>query len=591
MKKLLLFFTLIAIVCCIFAITASAANIPNWTEITEVSGMPDKSTFGADGKSGATSRVLMSDGITYPAYYICKDQISLSIDFSTLNSKATKAYTKSNIVRIEIPKGTTTVSAALSNQNSACPNLVSVEIPDGVTTISSLAFRSSNISNAIVIPDSCTTIESYAFKGSQIVSVVIPSSVTTFKEDSFSECPNLAEIYCKCTKIPTKAFYNDDSITSIKLENTVTIGENAFCNPNDGILGITSLELPNTLTTISSYAFTRTRITSLVLPASLTTIGNSTFIGSTTLESVVVLGSILGAEMFSGCTALRELVLTNKFETFSSNALGSTPANSTFITYYTGTDYSKIKGISSTTRFSSAKCYTYEDYIENSRNDTYMIIYDCNVCTVAFDGVHTEPVDDRNCTTASVCTVCAEYTFKEALEHLIIESITYASFMEKGEHFIGCGNDGCEYGETTETDELFICQGYSIPENNREGLVVSYKYNITAMSEYKRVTKNTVEFGVFAVLESKIGTNDLFKEDGSLTTKSICANLTDKVFATVALRIVGFASDENKELKLAMGVFVKEIVDGRPVYSYLQAKEPVSGQKYSLITYNDVLNG
>lgn len=588
-KKLLFFVVLMAVALCLFALTISAANIPEWTDITEVDGMPDKSTFGADGTKGATSRVLMSDGITYPAYYVCKNQASLAIDVSTLNTKATKSYTKSSIVRIEIPKGTTTVSSALSNESSACPNLVSVEIPYGVTTISSKAFRSSNISNAIVIPDSCTEIGSYSFKGSSIISVVIPSSVTTFGTDSFSECQSLADIYCKCKSIPTKAFYNDDNITSIRLENTVTIGENAFCNPSGGILGITSLELPDTLTTISSYAFTRTQITTLVLPASLTTIGNSTFIGSTTLESVVVLGSTLGAEMFSGCSALRELVLTEKIDSFSSNALGATPSNSTFITYYTGTDYSKVKGLSTTTRFSSAKCYEYSDYIENNRNDTYMIIYDCNVCDVAFDSVHTEPNDDGSCATAVVCSICEEYTFREAKEHSIEKEVNYVSFMEDGSYHACCVNAGCIYEESEDLEALFTCQGYSIPENDRIAFTIGYKVNGEAIARYKELTGDSFNYGVYAVLEEKIGTDDLIDENGNTTTKCVCADVTSENVVSITLKITGFSTEEHKALAITMGAYVITKNGENAKVSYLQAGTPDEGQKYKFVTYNEVL--
>ena len=48
-KKLLLFLTLVAVMTCIFAVSALAAEIPDWTDITTVDGMPDKSVFGADG--------------------------------------------------------------------------------------------------------------------------------------------------------------------------------------------------------------------------------------------------------------------------------------------------------------------------------------------------------------------------------------------------------------------------------------------------------------------------------------------------------------------------------------------------------------
>ena len=117
-KKILIFFALLAVACCFFAISASAAEIPEWTEITEVSGMPDKSVFGADGTSGATSRVLMSDGKTYPAYYICKNSASLGLSYTDLSKQTGITYAAKDVVRLEIPSGvTSTPQAVLKTEN------------------------------------------------------------------------------------------------------------------------------------------------------------------------------------------------------------------------------------------------------------------------------------------------------------------------------------------------------------------------------------------------------------------------------------------------------------------------------------------
>ena len=119
MKKLLVFFALVSVVCCLFVMTASAAEIPEWTEITTVEGMSDKSVFGADGTVGATSRVLMSDGKTYPAYYICNNSNSLGFKYTELNTKTGKSYGAVDVVRLEIPKGTVkTPQAVLKTENT-----------------------------------------------------------------------------------------------------------------------------------------------------------------------------------------------------------------------------------------------------------------------------------------------------------------------------------------------------------------------------------------------------------------------------------------------------------------------------------------
>ena len=48
-RKLLLVAIMVAALMCLFAMAVSAVEIPEWTDITVVDGMPDKSVFGADG--------------------------------------------------------------------------------------------------------------------------------------------------------------------------------------------------------------------------------------------------------------------------------------------------------------------------------------------------------------------------------------------------------------------------------------------------------------------------------------------------------------------------------------------------------------
>jgi hypothetical protein len=77
---------------CVFAVAVSAEEtdaVPEWpSEVTILDGMSDKATFGADGKAGATSRVLLANGdgtyTAYPAYYICKNSTSLTITFDEI---------------------------------------------------------------------------------------------------------------------------------------------------------------------------------------------------------------------------------------------------------------------------------------------------------------------------------------------------------------------------------------------------------------------------------------------------------------------------------------------------------------------------
>lgn len=663
-KKILIFFAVLSLACCLFALAVSAAEIPEWTEITEVSGMPDKSVFGADGTSGATSRVLMSDGKTYPAYYICKNSASLGFSYTDLSKQTGVTYAAKDVVRLEIPSGVTsspisvlktengytslvtasfpegfttlgsytfkataslpsalvyvslpsTLTTMGQNEFIDCNSLEELVIPEGVTTIpkefaknatalkklvlpSTLttikegAFRSCDLSDGIIIPNGCKTIEKYAFKGSNAPKVtILATTLESVLDEAFAECRSLTEIYSASPVLGYRMFYICPSIETVILENTVSIGDYAFCNPNGGTTNITTLVLPEGLTSIGTYAFTRTSLTEVVLPSTLTTIGASAFISNKQLTKIVVLGPKLGSNMFQDSGAVTELVLTESFVGFGSGCLNNV-SQASFTTYYTGSDYARIKeiGNSITSRIKDASYCSYEDYVSgNYTSKKFMFIYDINLCVAAFDGVHTDPGDDGDCTTAVSCAMCKEHTFKEAKSHVVDERFTYASFTEKGEYYIGCTNDGCENGTTEQRDALFTYLGYSVPEDGNGGIDFGCRLNREDLMEYERVTGAKLNYGVFAVLKDKLGDNDLFDEDGKAALDVVSADFAGTDFSIFKIKMNGF-TDEQKNTSFAMGTYICENVSGAREYTYMQHSTPKEGEKYYFTTYNDML--
>lgn len=661
-RKLLLAFAISALLMLVFAISIFAAEIPEWTEITEVSGMPDKSVFGTDGTSGATSRVLMSDGITYPAYYICKNSTSLGFSYSDLSSKSGKTYAAKDVVRLEVPngvistpqavlktengytslltvslpegfatlggytfKGTTDVPSALVSVSlpstlrtieqyafTRCAALEELVIPEGVTSIpkemasytsslkkvvfpstitsiGELAFRTSNLSEGIVIPEGCTTLSSYVFKESGITTIYLPSTLETVGNDICYGCKSITTVDSKSPIIGYRMFYDCDSLTSITLENTIEIREQGFNNPDGGILNITELVLPEGLTTIGNYAFARAKITELVLPSTLTTVGKNVFQGSTTLQKIVVLGPVLGEAMFMNCSALNEAVFTENFITFSKDAFSSVSQTS-FLTYYTGTDIDRIKSVcSNTTRLSQAKYYTYEDYLdENYTYNKFMVIYDCNLCDVAFDGIHTNPGDDGDCTTALICSMCNEYTIREALSHISNERLTYTSFMKEGEYYVGCTNEGCEHGSTEKLEALFTCFGYSTPEYEGGAVALGYFVNHKAIERYEELSGNTVKYGLYAAVKDTLGDNDIIDSNGNASAGAIKAGFENSAYSNLFIKMFGFG--DKKDAEFTIGAYIEIVNDGASEYSYLQIGEPKEGEKYAFIKYNDFVS-
>ena len=665
-RKLLLAFAISALLMLVFAISIFAAEIPEWTEITEVSGMPDKSVFGTDGTSGATSRVLMSDGITYPTYYICKNSTSLGFSYSDLSSKSGKTYAAKDVVRLEVPNGVISTPQAVLKAANGYTSLLTVSLPEGfttlnsytfygstdypsalitvtfpstlttmgqkefldcisleelvipegvttiplefaknatslkkvvlpstVTTIDEAAFRSCDLSDGIVIPEGCTTIGQYAFKGSGLKSIVVPSTITSMGVDAFRECSSLTYVNCKCDTLAKNMFYACPNIETVILENTVTISDYAFCNPSGGTTNISTLVLPEGLTSIGTYAFTRNALTEIVLPSTLTTVGSNVFIGSTQLKRVVVLGPVMGETMFQNCTNMNELVLTENITTMAKQCIGS--VSSSFTTYYTGTDCDRIRTLGVATgadRFSTSKTTycTYDDYVnKNYTSKTCLFVYDCNLCDVAFDGIHTNPGDDGDCTTALICSMCKEYTIREAMAaHISSERITYVSFMENGEHYIGCTNEGCEYGEKKILAPLFVSLGYSVSEDG--GVTTGFRVNYDAIIEYENATGENINYGLFVTVYDRIGEKDIINlETGKTNENAIALEVSNREFSILNIKINGFETPEQKSASFSFGMFVVATKDETKKLVYLQHDAPVGESKYSYITYNSLL--
>ena len=173
-------------------------------------------------------------------------------------------------------------------------------------------------------------------------------------------------------------------------------------------------------------------------------------------------------------------------------------------------------------------------------------------------------------------------------EHLTTEqTYDFTSFAEKSYVKSFCSR--CNQGTVLkEIAPLFICLGYSAPENGKGGIAIGYTVNNNAINEYEKLTGKTLKYGVFAVLKDRLGNNDVFSEDGTAAEGVINAEITNYEFVAFELKIVGF-TDEHKDTKFAMGAYVA-VTDGEETeYSYMQAGEPNENEKYCFVSYNDIV--
>ena len=167
----------------------------------------------------------------------------------------------------------------------------------------------------------------------------------------------------------------------------------------------------------------------------------------------------------------------------------------------------------------------------------------------------------------------------------IFGGVSYVRFNEEGTKTLICASCGAQSYE--KTTPLFTCLGYSAAEYG-DMMSVNYRVNEKAISEYEEATGKTVNYGVFAVLADKIGTDDIFGADGKALAGVVAADITGTGFNLFTLKITGF-TEAQKKLPFAMGAFVGTEKDGATEYSYLQIAAPAEGEKYYFATYNEVV--
>lgn len=192
----------------------------------------------------------------------------------------------------------------------------------GITEIKENAYFQNEDIVSVVLPSSVTTIDYMAFACcNSLRSIEIPGSVTVIGESAFYKCRNLksVEIPGSVTVIDDTAFAYCSSLKSIEIPDSVTmIGTNAFCWCNS----LTSIEIPNNVTAISSSAFySCEKLTSVEMPDSIKTIDNNAFGGCCSLTSIRIPGGVtaIGGGAFEACRNLKSIEIPDSVTTVGDN--------------------------------------------------------------------------------------------------------------------------------------------------------------------------------------------------------------------------------------------------------------------------------
>jgi hypothetical protein len=196
-------------------------------------------------------------------------------------------------------------------------------IPDGIKQIATAAFRGCSGLTSVTIPNSVTSIGKLAFEGTAFYNnpsnwdkgALYLGDCLIRLADGYVGDYNIKE---STRLIADGAFDGCSGLSSITIPNSVTsIGEDAFYDCS----GLTSVTIPNSVTSIGEYAFYDcSGLTSVTIGNSVTSIGDRAFLGCSSLTSITIPNSVteIGGAVFCRCENLTTVVLSKNMTSLPS---------------------------------------------------------------------------------------------------------------------------------------------------------------------------------------------------------------------------------------------------------------------------------
>ena len=247
----------------------------------------------------------------------------------------------------------TTDNVIGKNMFDDCSNLISLKLPSSVTTISRLSFWGCTNLKELRFPASCTTVESSSFYGCKnLSSIYLGSQVETFEGDNFSGCDNLGYIDVDAEN---KKFKSVDGI----LYTTSGIIVKYPIGRNDK-----EFSIPNEITEIGKSAFDAASIESVAIPEGLVGIGSSAFAGCKNLKAIVIPNSVsgIGHMAFWGCSSLSNVKMPESLSKIES---------SVFAYCISLRDFTVEKNVKEIADNAFDNCTSLQRYYVNTENISY----------------------------------------------------------------------------------------------------------------------------------------------------------------------------------------------------------------------------
>lgn len=551
------------------------------------------------------------------------------IRYGYLNSVSGKTYERGAIRYIEFPEGMTYVrnNSVFGLRNGSSPyerNVTEFVIPSTVNTIQAESFSSMPYLKKVWIKPGNTIkdIPNTTFSNSTNLEYIQFENLTELEAiGGLTNCNLTGDIDLSNTQLKTirnTCFQYNLNMGKITLPDTVEVIEDgAFQNTGNAYLA--SPYLPKNLTSVGNrfFAYNTNLLEAYIFPEGVTELPNEPFQDSKVAGgpegkelNVVFLGEVTGVVYLNGnghqkhAEKVTVYFAKNSLSDYNQNGFYIKPSGSSvtsvpnairaafcegtyknvdgkitgieyiYITSTAGTSYTAdmVNDAENGFDFANHKHFGTREITKETCGKDGFVGTSCFICdsqigeVIPATGNHTT-VDDHDCTTALVCTVCNN-VLTEALEHIIETQYLYENgYAQNGEKIVGCTREGCEHGTTTAIPKLFDSYGYSKNEVG-EGISCKVFVNKLAVEDYKSYlqSKNaeaTIEYGVVAAIAATDGDSKPVDTNGTVAEgyNAVIASLTNTNYAILEVKLCGIS---NKDLELNCNAYI--IIDANVYY-------------------------
>ena len=242
-------------------------------------------------------------------------------------------YNYDNMTSIVIPEGVLKIGECAFE---FCDNLGRITIPSSLSFIGNSAFYDCRKLSTVYISDlvswckiefNDTPLSSYTtsrlvLNGSDVVNLVIPDSMTSIGNNTFSFCGSLKSVIIpqSVTSIEHQAFYRCSNLENVIIQGGVTQMDNSIFSCCDKLKSVT---IHDGVTVIGKYAFSQCEaLTDIIIPSSVTLIDDSAFSYCNSLTAITIPDGVrsIGNCAFSHCNSATDLIIPNTVESIGNFA-------------------------------------------------------------------------------------------------------------------------------------------------------------------------------------------------------------------------------------------------------------------------------